>query len=159
MRKLLLIGMLGLSSFLFGQTVCIGTQQQCIEAQKRLCASEPAPANLELPQDKVVSGTVLDESGAKFGDIYPVLLQLRVPKTEAILSSVEVKDGAFDLGAVKAGSYRLIVVKQGKQSIERPPGFDQPGSMACSGATTTCNLAVILKVHATDNPIDFCQPK
>ena len=156
MKVLLLIGMLGLSSFLFRQTVCIGTEQQCIEAQKHLCASEPAPTNFELSQDKVVSGTVSDESGGKFEDIYQ--LQLRVPKTGAILKSVELKNGVFDLGAVKAGAYRLIVVKQGKQLIERPPLFDQPGSMTCSEAAG-CNLAIVLKAHATDNPIDFCPPK
>ncbi|MGB0123576.1 MAG: carboxypeptidase-like regulatory domain-containing protein [Silvibacterium sp.] len=156
MKKTLLVGMLGSSSFLFAQTICLGTVQQCKEAQRQLCASEPAPANLELSEDKSVQGTVSDESGARLKDVE---VQLQVPKTGTVLQSLSTRDGTFDMGIVKAGSYRLIFVKQGKQGIERLPLTDQPKSLVCDGGTAVCELAVVLTIHGTDNPIDFCPPK
>ncbi len=137
MKQLLLIAMLGLSSLLFAQPVCIGTPQQCIEAQKRLCDAEPAPTNFELTKNELVLGTVLDQTGVKFDDGFAV--QLRSPKTGVVLQSADLKDGVFGLGQVKAGSYRLIVMKQGKQTAERPPLFGQPGFMVC--AETATNIA------------------
>jgi hypothetical protein len=117
-KKLLLIAMLGLSSLLFAQTVCLGTLQQCIEAQKRLCDSEPAHANFELTKNELVLGTVLDQTGARFDDGFAV--ELRRPKTGVVLQSADLKDGVFGLGPVKAGSYRLIVMKQGSKLPRGP---------------------------------------
>ncbi len=155
MKKMLLVAMLGSSSFLFSQTVCIGTSQQCIESQKQKCASELAPANFELPEDRVVKGTVADTTGASFQGVE---VQLRVPKTDAVLQSVAAKNGTFDLGMVKTGSYRLIVVKQGKQGFERLRGWDQSKSLVCTD-NSTCRISVVLTVHGTDDTIDFCPPK
>lgn len=76
-RRLLLIAILGSSSSLFGQTVCTGTTQECIEAQQKLCASEPAPANFELLKDRVVAGAIHDQTSAKLDGLVEV--QLRVP--------------------------------------------------------------------------------
>jgi hypothetical protein len=78
-KKLLRIAMLGLSSLPFAQTVCLGTPQQCIEAQKRLCDAEPAPTNFELTKNELVLGMVLDQTGVKFDDAFAV--RLRTPKT------------------------------------------------------------------------------
>jgi hypothetical protein len=55
----------------------------------------------------------LDQTGAKLDDGFAV--QLRTPKTGVVLQSDDLKDGVFGLGQGKAGSYRLIVMKQGKQ--------------------------------------------
>ena len=117
MKTGLLIVMLGSSSLLFFQTVCTGTKQQCADAQKPLCAKDIAPANFDLPADARVTGSVQDQTGAKFDS--GIAVQLRDPKTETVLRSAKVEDGEFTLGAVQSGSYRLIVVRQGKRGAER----------------------------------------
>ncbi|MEO6965779.1 MAG: carboxypeptidase-like regulatory domain-containing protein [Acidobacteriaceae bacterium] len=156
-RKMLLVAMLGSTSFLFSQTVCVGTsQQQCIEAQKQKCASEPAPANFELPKDRVVQGTVADTTGESFQGVE---VQLRIPKTGSVVQSVAAKDGTFNLGMVNAGFYRLIVVKQGEQGIKRLRMWDQPKSLVCADSTSAYRISVVLTLHGTDNTIDFCPPK
>lgn len=155
MRRLLLISMLGSSSFLFTQTVCIGTVAKCRE-QLQLCASEPAPANLELSEDKIVTGTVLDPSGATFNEVE---IELRTPKTSVVLQSTEAKNGKFDVGKVKAGSYRLIVVSRSSSGLQRLKGWNQATRFACKGGTTNCELTFMLTLHGTDNPIDYCPPK
>ena len=166
MKKMLLVGMLGLSSVLFAQVVCTGTTQQCIEAERKLCASEPAPANFDLPEDQSVAGTVLDPTGARFNDVdenganfNDVEVELRWPKSGAVLQSTPSKNGTFDFGKVKAGSYRLVVVKRSPSGPERLKGWDQAKSLDCKDVTTNCEITVVLTVHGSDDPIDFCPPK
>ena len=157
MKKMLVVAMLGSSSFLFSQTVCIATsQQQCIELQKQKCASESAHANFELPEDRVVKGTVADITGASF---LGVEVELRMPKTGVVLQSVTAKDGTFNLGTVKTGSYRLIFANKGKRGIERLRGWNQPKSLVCADSSSICRLQVILTFHGSDDTIDFCPPK
>ncbi len=157
MKKLLLIAILGLSGLLFSQTICTGTIEQCREAQKRLCADEKAPANLDLADAKTVIGTVLDQTGAKFER--GVAVQLRSPKSGAVLRTATVGDGDFSLGELQPGLYRLIVVKIGASSPERLKMFDQPQRLICQDAGSRCSLTVMPIVHGSDNPIDFCPPK
>lgn len=157
MKRLLLIVILGSSSFLFGQTVCTGTTQECIEAQQKLCASEPAPVNFELSKDRIVTGVIKDQTGAKFDG--PIGVQLRVPERGTILRSVVARQAKFSLGQVKAGSYRLIVVKLGKRGVERLVMFDQPKSLICANDSGICSLSIVPSVHGSDNPIDYCPPK
>lgn len=157
MKRLLLIAIWGSSSFLFGQTVCAGTTQQCIEAQHKLCASEPAPVNFELSKDRIVTGVIRDQTGAKFDG--PIEVQLRVPEKGRILRSVVAKQAKFSLGQVKAGSYRLIVVKPGKLGAERLVMFDQPKSLMCADDSGICRLSIVPTIHGSDNPIDYCPPK
>jgi len=82
-----------------------------------------------------------------------------MPKTGTVLQSVGAKNGTFNLGEVKAGSYRLIVVNYEKQSIERLPLVDQPKSLICADSAPVCRLSVVLTFHGTDDTIDFCPPK
>ena len=166
MKNLLLVAILGSSSFLFAQLVCVGTTEQCKKAHRELCASEPAPANLELSEDKFVTGTVLDVSGATFNDVdatgvnlIDVGVELRAPNTSVVLQSTAARNGTFDFGKVKAGSYRMVVVKRSPRGPERLKLWDQAKSLACKGSTTKCEITVVLTIHGTDNPIDFCPPK
>ncbi len=156
MRKMLFVAMLGSGGFLFSQTVCIRTSQQCIEAQKKECASAPTPQNFELSGNKIVEGMVSDKTGAS---IQGVDVQLRVPETGRVLRSVGAKDGTFYLVKVRAGSYRLIVVKQEKQRVERLALADQPKLLVCSDSTSVCQLSVAITFRGTDDTIDFCPPK
>jgi hypothetical protein len=152
MKTLLLIAFLGSSGLLFSQNVGISP-----EASRRLCADEKAPANLRLPDAKLVGGTVIDQTGAKFEA--GVAVQLRSPKTGAVLQSASVENGDFHLGQAQPGSYRLIVVKTEGSEIKRLVGFDQPQSLVCEATGPTCKLSVMPTVHGSDNLIDYCPPK
>jgi hypothetical protein len=155
-RVMLLIVMLETSSFLFSQTVCVGTDQHCAEAQKEKCASEPVPENFLLTKSNAVQGNVSDRTGANVQDVE---VQLRSPRTGKVLQSVAVVDGVFDLGEVKSGSYRLIFVKRGNHTTERLRMWDQPHSLVCADSASTCSLSVVLTLHGTDDTMDFCPPR
>ena len=157
MKKLLLIAILGSSGLLFSQTICTGTVEECREMQKQLCADEKAQANLELSDSTSVEGTVVDQTGAKFET--GVAVQLRSPKTGAVLQSASVANGEFHFGQILAGSYRLIVVKTTPSGAERLKMFDQPRSLVCQANGPVCILSVMPRVHGTDNPIDTCPPR
>lgn len=157
MKEMLLIAILGSSSFLFAQTVCTGTTQQCIGAHQKLCASEPAPANFRLLKSRMVTGIVQDQTGAKFES--GIEVQLRAPEKGTILKLVVAEQGNFSLGQVKAVAYRLIVVKSGERGVKRLVGFDQPASLVCAHGSGICNLSVVPTVHGSDNPIDYCVPR
>jgi hypothetical protein len=107
--------------------------------------------------DRTVTGLVTDQTGAKFDSAFEI--QLRVPQKGTVLRSVVTSEGEFSLGQVKAGSYRLIVVKMGKQGIKRLKGFDQPTSLVCTNDSSICRLSVVPMIHGTDNTIDYCPPK
>ncbi|HEX4039464.1 MAG TPA: carboxypeptidase regulatory-like domain-containing protein [Acidobacteriaceae bacterium] len=156
MKKLLLIALFGSSSLLFSQTVCNGAVEQCREAQRRVCASEKAPANLKLSGSRIVEGEVIDQTGAKFAQ---VVVQLRSPSSDQVLRTATASDGEFDFGELPAGSYRLIVLRMEKSGPERLKMFDQPVSLLCAGSIPQCRLSVIPKLHGTDDPIDSCPPK
>jgi hypothetical protein len=157
MKKLLLIALLGSSGLLFSQTLCIGSVEQCREMQKQLCAEEKAPANLELSDSKLVEGTVIDQTGAKFET--GVAVQLRSTKSGEIVRNAQVSNGVFSLGQIESGSYRLIFVKTLGAAIKRLVGFDQPKSLVCEVVGSICKLSVMPTVHGSDNPIDYCPPK
>jgi len=152
MKKLLLIAIFGSSGLLFSQNVGISP-----EAFRRLCADEKAPPNLQLPDAKLVEGTVIDQSGAKFET--GVAVQLRSPKSGEIVRSAQVSNGDFSLGQIESGSYRLIVVKTDGSGTKRLVGFDQSKSLVCEAAGPICKLSVMPTLHGTDNLIDSCPPK
>jgi hypothetical protein len=157
MTKLPLIALLGSSGLLFSQTIWTGTVEQCRDAQRRLCANEKAPANLELSTNRLVSGTVIDQSGAKFD--HDVSVQLRSPQSGDVLRTATVMAGEINLGEARAGKYRLIVVSEKALGPERLAGFDQAQSLTCKEADGQCSLTVMPIVHGTDNPIEHCPPK
>lgn len=157
MNQLLLIALLGSSGLLFSQAICTGTAEECREAQKHLCTNEPAPANLELTAEKLISGTVFDASGAPLSGEYQA--ELRTIRTRLTLQTAKMVDGAFSFERVQPGSYRLIVVWMRPKGRSRPPLMDQPSSLACDGSDLGCRLSIRLKIHGADNPMDFCPPK
>jgi hypothetical protein len=153
----LVFGLLCSSGMAFAQYVCAGTVQQCVEAQKKLCAGERVSANLKLGKAAQVRGVVSDKSGEAFAS--PFQLQLRDVKTGAILQNAVLnKDGRFSLNRLNQGEYRLILVKVNGNTASRPDLFDQPVGLQCDDRDI-CDLQIVLDLHATDNPIDFCPPK
>lgn len=145
------------SSFCFCQTVCIGTTQQCIEAQNNLCASERASANLKLVKTAIVRGVISDKSGAAFTS--PYQLQLRDLKTGAVLQSAILNsNGRFRFNQLDQGEYRLILVKVNGNTVSRADLFNQPAGLQCNDRDI-CDLQIVLGLHGTDDPIDLCPPK
>jgi hypothetical protein len=145
------------NGIIFSQTICVGTTEQCVQAQKKLCAEEPVPANLILETPAEIAGVVKDQSGAYFSQSESV--QLRDGSTGVVLRTAELThDGHFSFGRTDRGRYRLIVVRHNKSKAIRLMGFDQPRELKCQSGQT-CELVVIPTVHSTDNPIDSCEPK
>jgi hypothetical protein len=150
-------GLLFLAAIASAQTVCIGTTEECRQSQTEFCAHEPAPPNLTVPRAAKVVGIVRDQSGAPFAD--GMAIQLRTSSTGRVIrSTVPRANGSFALGSVPAGTYRLIIVSLRKGRVERLAGFDQPSTLQCMG-NNSCEITVVPRGHATDNPIDLCGPK
>ena len=103
------------------------------------CGSiEPLRPNLVLPVNTTVQGRVTDQTSAPFKNS-PVELRrfISESKQERVKKLSTDADGAFDLGTVKRGEYRLLL------SPHR--GFTQPEKMECS--SRTCTLDVVLIVN------------
>jgi hypothetical protein len=140
----------------FSQTVCIAGNKACTEAQKKACASERAEANLDVAVPSAIHGIAKDPSGAF---LKGYLVQIRDVASGAILQSTAIDvNGQFNVAHLAQGKYRFIIVTLSNGTIGRPPLFDQPIALRCDGSET-CNLNIVLKLHGTDNPVDFCPPK
>jgi hypothetical protein len=148
------------SSFVLAQTVCIGADgKPCpVDPQMRWCKAEPTPANLRIVKPAHFSGVLFDKSGAPITFEHPVA-QLREPATGKVLFSSPVDEhGAFDFTAVPPGDFRFIVFSVVNAKPVRLPLMDQPKLLHCDGEPE-CKVKVVLDMHGTDNPIDFCPPK
>ena len=157
MKRLLILGLLCYCGIGLSQTVCMGNDEQCREAQKQLCANEKAESNFVTSGATSVRGEVRDQTGAPFTAGYVV--QLRNATTGQVLqSSMLDSAGRFSFADVPTVRLRLIVVRLVGGKIVRPPLFDQPSQLTCE-SSQSCDLKIVLKVHGTDNPIDYCPPK
>jgi hypothetical protein len=140
----------------FSQTVCIAGNKACVEAQKKACASERAEANLDMVVPSAVQGVAKDPSGAF---LKGYLVQVRDVASGTTLQSAAIDaNGQFNIAHLAQGKYRFIIVTLSNGKIVRPPLFDQPSALRCDGSEM-CNLNIVLKLHGTDNPVDFCPPK
>jgi hypothetical protein len=140
----------------FSQTVCISGNKACVEAQKKACASESVEANLDVVSPSAVQGIAKDPSGAFLNGF---MVQIRDVRSGATLQSATIDaNGQFQIAHLAQGKYRFIIVTLSNGKIVRPPLFDQPVALRCDGSEI-CNLNIVLKLHGTDNPVDFCPPK
>ncbi|HKF46304.1 MAG TPA: hypothetical protein VKB38_03030 [Terracidiphilus sp.] len=147
--------------------------QDCIDAHGRPCSAqdsrrlravtcktEVVSPNLFLAAPTTVSGFLLDQTGAPFAIGEQTIVEVRDPKKSKALYSAPVNlRGRFDLGLVKAGTFRLIVaIKVHGGVLERPPGFDQPARMDCSG-DGECNIRPIVRADHSEDSLASCPPK
>jgi hypothetical protein len=159
----LLVALL-VSSSALAQTVCVGTPAECREAQKRLCAEEPALANLLVSHSIQLVGTFFDPTGApiSFDNIKPdhhTIVQIKSVATGSILFAVPLRsNGGFEFESIPEGSYRLILVWMRDGEFERLPLADQPKEIRCADLKE-CRISSTIAFHGTDNPIDSCPPK
>jgi hypothetical protein len=122
------------------------------------CKREPTPANFRVVKATHFSGVLLDESGAPITLDHPVA-QLRDAVIGKALFTSSLDDrGRFDFAAVPAGDFRFIVFSVVGDKPKRLPLLDQPKPLHCDGESE-CKVRVVLEMHGTDNPMDFCPPK
>jgi len=151
----------GLGSFVsFSQTICLGSDgKPCPpDTNMRWCEDEKVLPNLSIAKPVMLSGILLDESGAPIV-FDKTLVQIKDQKTNKVLLSASLDErGHFNLGPVPAGEFRFIAIwlKDGK--LQRLPTTDQPKDLFCS-VDKECNLTIVIHFHGSDNPIDFCPPK
>ena len=137
---------------------CSGTASECKEKHDEFCKTlEGNEPNLSVPRQTRVWGVLLDPTGAVFSHPAPGLtLELHAGKDFRLLHSSEISDmGTFVFGTVPQGAYRVIVVIMKDGKATRFHGWNQLRGLTC-GDTDKCTLAVLLEVHGTDNPVDFC---
>jgi len=139
---------------LLGQLVCIGDGACSCDKEKI-----PSP-NLLVAKSAHIVGTLIEEQSGLPFVFENTIIQLRDPKTMAVLVETHVKmDGQFDLGTVQAGVFRLIVARKLNDGrLGRMPLADQPKKMTCMN-DSTCRIEAIQHLHGTDLPFEFCPPK
>jgi hypothetical protein len=139
----------------FSQTVCGGSAAQCEKRQTRLCKAEKAAPNLNLSSATTVRGTVRDGSGEVISTRYSIEIR---DTDGVVIADAVLKAGRFEFPDLEKGSYRMLVLRFVGEKKLRPDLFDQPGESVC-GSANECDLNIVLKLHGTDDPLDFCPPK
>jgi hypothetical protein len=134
-----------LARTVFGQTVVIGppNPHYCQDVEQ----IEP---NLKLIREVRVTGRITDQTGAPVPRGWRVELRRYVSPSKQVPVRVVAtgKDGAFDLGLVTQGDYRLL------PSPHR--GFRQPDRLDCPAGQRECTLDIELKANRTDLPAAAC---
>jgi hypothetical protein len=139
----------------YAQTVFVGTPSESREALQELCLHEKAEPNLSLSSPTSLEGVIRDQAGAVLAGEFFVVLR----NTDGVeRGATQLRVGKFSFSGLKQGKYRLIVVRLKAGKWTRPYLFDQPGSSSCA-SSGICKLDLVLKLHGTDDPIDFCPPK
>jgi hypothetical protein len=170
MRVRILAPFLALSTAyiaLSAQTMCVGKNGTPCTGDGGVgtaCNAEKTPANLSVSSPVHLTGKLIDASGAPidFDSLksgYQTIIQIRNPDSREVIFAVPLrKNGEFEFELVPAASYRLIAVWMHDGKFGRLPLADQPEQLACK-EEKDCRLVATIRLHGTDNPIDFCPPK
>ncbi|MGD0940806.1 MAG: hypothetical protein ABR905_13960 [Terracidiphilus sp.] len=141
-----------------GQLLCIDARNGRSTEGDCSCEGEKVSLNLTIAKSVKVTGALFDVTGAPI-QYNESIIEVRDPLKNKILSSVVLDEQArFDLGVVPEGTYRLVTYKKNGKKTSRLPLFDQPKLMFCSGESE-CKLRIVLTIHGTDQPYEFCPPK
>ena len=134
-----------------GQLICLPTGN-CS------CENEKVSPNLTIAKPVKLTGSLSDQTGVPI-HFNMTTIQVRSPwKNEVLSSAILDENGRFDLGTIPAGKYRLVAFWMEEKRIRRLPLFDQPKPVFCS-SENDCKLNIVLAIHATDQPFEFCPPK
>ena len=149
-------------SISFAQVVCLGSDgKPCPpDPEMKFCREEAVRPNLSVAKAVHVSGILVEESTGAPMAFKNEIVQVRDPKSMAILISASVNEsGLFDLGVVPFGEFRLLaVIKKADGSLERLPETDQPNRIICT-EESDCKVKAIQHIHGTDWFYEFCPPK
>jgi hypothetical protein len=122
------------------------------------CENEEVSPNLTIAKPVKLTGALFDQTGEPI-QYNETIIQVRNPwKNKVLFSAVLDPQGRFDLGTVPAGKYRLVAFRKEGKKVSRLPLFDQPKPVFCS-SEQECKLEIVLAIHATDQPFEFCAPK
>jgi hypothetical protein len=158
LRICALLAIFLLPAGLKGQLLCIDARNgRSIEGDCS-CKGEKVSPNLTIARPVKLTGSLFDETGAPIR-FNGATIQVRDPSKNNVLFSAKLdQQGRFDLGMVPAGKYRLVAFRMEGKMASRLPLFDQPKPVACSSGNE-CKLDILLVVHGTDQPFEFCPPK
>ncbi|MGB0062844.1 MAG: hypothetical protein WBP85_00225 [Terracidiphilus sp.] len=140
--------------------VCIPLRAQfiCVPGTNCSCDDEKLSPNLTLLQSAKLDGALFDPTGTPMG-FENTFVEIRDPGKNKVLASALVDgNGRFDLGQIPRGTFRLIALLRQNGKVRRLPGFDQPAPLSCP-VGTQCHVTILLKIHGTDQPFEFCPPK
>jgi hypothetical protein len=130
----------------------------CTTAGNCSCENEKVLPNLTIANRAKLTGVLFDPSAAPI-QFNKTVIQVRNPKNNKVLFSAVLDDkGRFDFGTVPIGTFRLIALWEQGTNVRRLPLFDQPKPVLCSGENE-CHLEIVLTMHGTDQPFEFCPPK
>ena len=122
------------------------------------CEREIVTPNLTIAKPVKLIGSLSDTTGAPI-QYNKTIIQVRNLKKDSVLSSAVLDElGRFDLGIVPVGNYRLVAFRMEGKRASRLPLFDQPKPVSCS-SENECKLEIVLALHGTDQPFEFCPPK
>jgi len=153
-----ILAILSLSASLDGQLVCIDLDNGQSHEGTCSCKYEKVYPNLTIARPVKLTGYFFDQTGAPIS-FNKTVIQVRSPKDDSVLFSTELdQQGRFDLGAVPAGTFRLIAFWIHEKKVTRLPLFDQPKPVSCS-SDNKCELSIVLAIHGTDLPYEFCPPR
>jgi hypothetical protein len=111
------------------------------------CREIKVTPNLVLRQQTLISGRVLDTSGAPFENSKIELRAYKSPLEQVTIQTATTdSQGRFALGRIPAGEYRLLA------SPTR--AFEQAEALNCE--LSTCNLEIKLRPTPTDMPDSQC---
>jgi hypothetical protein len=122
------------------------------EKMQQLCAAESTPSNLSLKVPTILSGRLVDQTGAAFKNSDVRLVRLsewEAMQPHDLYSKTDV-EGKFTFDEAESGEYRLLA------SPNR--GFVQPDKLDCY-EQPECKLEIVLKVNPTDLPYAACPIK
>ena len=122
------------------------------------CGREIVTPNLSITKPVKLIGSISDTTGSPI-QYNKTIIQVRNLKKDTVLSSAVLDElGRFDLGIVPVGNYRLVVFRMEGKKVIRLPLFDQPKPVSCL-SEKECKLEIVLALHGTDQPFEFCPPK
>jgi len=147
-----------LSAGLNGQLLCIDTRNGRSTEGDCSCKGERVTRNLTVAGPVKLTGSLFDGTGAPIRYNQTIIQVRKLQKNKVLSSAVLDQQGRFDLGTVPAGEYRLIAFRMEGKKVSRLPTFDQPKPVSCS-SEHECKLEIVLAMHGTDQPFEFCPPK
>jgi hypothetical protein len=142
----------------FSLPVGLHGQLICLPSGNCSCENEKISPNLTIARPVKLTGALIDPSGAPLHFNMTTIQVRNLKNNEVLFSSILDEQGRFDLGTVPAGKFRLVAFWMEEKRVRRLPLFDQPKPVFCL-SENECKLEIVLALHGTDQPFEFCPPK
>lgn len=121
-----------------------------LNQQSKGNCNETVRPNLVLRRESSVAGRIMDKEGSPLKGSRVELRRYISQAHQPTIKTVQTNgDGAFDLGKISQGRYRLL------PSPTR--AFRQPDKLQCT--KKECQLSMVLEANPTDQPYSICPVK